>query len=699
MLARMKLHSVGARIVVAFALILPILAWALAQDAYEGWRNYRSAAQADQQNAAANNLIAGVYEILMERLATNNALQANDPAAAEVLGEIQKRRSAAVQKINAAHAALDAQDFPNKAALVRELKSAIDKADGYRKKADDAVKQTKAARDADTVKNLFVALSELSTTAQKVWAGVLANTATLDAELGRLTNVRILAWNLRDVAGFERSHVAQSISAKIAIPADKLVAIAEVRAQVALMWRLLQINIKENEHPAVAKGLQLAKDGYFTKFQPLADNMRKVSAEGAAYPMSVAQWVDTTTPLLFTLLDIMYGAGEASEVHTGQLEKTALISLIMHCALFVLGVGAAFFAVWMTIRNVARPLGRLSGVVDKLGAADADVAVPYTDRSDEIGHMASALKEFRQNFLAMEKLRRDQATAQEQQVRRGEHLAALTAGFEQKIEGIIASVSSAANQFASSASQMAAAAEEGARTANSVAAASEEASANVQTVAISTDQLSASINEISQQVTQSSRIAEQARQIATETNDDVKALADAAGSIGDVVKLISAIAEQTNLLALNATIEAARAGEAGRGFAVVASEVKTLAGQTAKATEQISSQIQNVQAATGNAVEAIGSITKTIDQINAIAATIANAVQEQTAATQEISHNVRQTSAGTQEVATNIVGVKEAATQTGHTATQLMSAAGALKDQSQQLSAEVETFLRTVRAA
>ena len=91
----------------------------------------------------------------------------------------------------------------------------------------------KAARDADTVKNLFVSLSELSTTSQKVWAAVLSNTSRLDPELARLSNIRILAWNLRDIAGFERSHIAQSISAKTAIPADKLAAISEIRAQLA----------------------------------------------------------------------------------------------------------------------------------------------------------------------------------------------------------------------------------------------------------------------------------------------------------------------------------------------------------------------------------------------------------------------------------------------------------------------------------
>ena len=106
--------------------------------------------------------------------------------------------------------------------------------------------------------------------------------------------------------------------------------------------------------------------------------------------------------------------------------------------------------------------------------------------------------------------------------------------------------------------------------------------------------MASSIQEIGRQIETSTSIARAAVEQATETDARINKLNLAASRIGDVIKLITTIAEQTNLLALNATIEAARAGEAGRGFAVVASEVKALAAQTAKATGEISDQIMEI---------------------------------------------------------------------------------------------------------
>src|SRR5438034_7111704 len=180
------------------------------------------------------------------------------------------------------------------------------------------------------------------------------------------------------------------------------------------------------------------------------------------------------------------------------------------------------------------------------------------------------------------------------------------------------------------------------------------------------------------------------------TNDRVSELSKAAGRIGDVVELINTIAEQTNLLALNATIEAARAGEAGRGFAVVASEVKSLAVQTAKATEEIASQILAVQGSTTTAVGAIRNIAGRMKEISSYTTAVAASVEQQNAATSEISDNVAGAAAGTGTMAAVLSDVAGAATATRSSAETVLSASRSVENAVAKLRGEVETFLGKV---
>ncbi len=132
---------------------------------------------------------------------------------------------------------------------------------------------------------------------------------------------------------------------------------------------------------------------------------------------------------------------------------------------------------------------------------------------------------------------------------------------------------------------------------------------------------------------------------------------------------------------------------------MVASEVKSLANQTAKATDDIRAQVAAIQAETRSAVEAIRGISKTILEVNEISSSIAAAVEEQTAATQEITRNVHEAADGTQDVSKNISGVSDAVEKAGQTAGEVLADADELAKQSEALRREVDQFLATVRAA
>ena len=221
-------------------------------------------------------------------------------------------------------------------------------------------------------------------------------------------------------------------------------------------------------------------------------------------------------------------------------------------------------------------------------------------------------------------------------------------------------LASSAHELSVTGEQLGSSAEQASRQAGTVSAAADQVSENVQTVAAGAEEMGASIREISQNAAEAARVGDSAVTIAGRTNETVGKLGESSQEIGNVIKVITSIAEQTNLLALNATIEAARAGEAGKGFAVVASEVKDLAQETAKATEEISSRVEAIQGDTRGAVEAIAQITEVISKINEYQTAIASAVEQQTATTSEMSRSVAEAATNSADIASNSSGVAEA---------------------------------------
>jgi len=255
-------------------------------------------------------------------------------------------------------------------------------------------------------------------------------------------------------------------------------------------------------------------------------------------------------------------------------------------------------------------------------------------------------------------------------------------------------LASSSEELTSVSQQMSAAAEQTTAQANLVSAAAEQVSGNTRTVSGSIDNLVASIHEIAKNAQDAAGTARRAVEMASATSGTMAALGRSSQEIGAVIKVITSIAEQTNLLALNATIEAARAGEAGKGFAVVASEVKELARDTAKATEEIGGRIESMQGDTQRAVEAIAEIGKVIEQIDSLQTRIAAAVEEQSVTTGEISRNITEATTGTSEIAENIVQVAQAAQSTAEGASNTQVSSQELARMAQALQRLVEEYKR-----
>jgi methyl-accepting chemotaxis protein len=589
-----------------------------------------------------------------------------------------------------------------KAALAAEagLKDAIDQSMKSTTNAARLNQITRLAREFRPFTKIFAGVvkakrdNELVTQNQLMRSGNLMRYKLDDLPSSVDDDAELAAVTLGAKKVAAQFQTAMALASTFVVNSDQAVA-ASALARLKFVETALQAIPSADEKVAQAvKDASALLEEYRQALTKLVENSKEVDELAVEMTESATEIMKGSNAMKADLLSDQQRLDSESDA---AISETQRLVVMLALGGFLLGGTLAV----LLGKGISRPMIAMCKAMRELASGNFDVVLPGLGRKDELGEMAGAVEEFKMQAIA--KAERDAAEHDAQNkasaAARRDELIRFADDFEAAVGAIVANVSASAVQLEAAAGTLTRTAETTQTLSSQAAGASEEASSNMQSVATATEELSASVDEIGRQVEESNRIAEAAVVQAEQTDGRIGKLSRAAQQIGDVVKLITAIAEQTNLLALNATIEAARAGEAGRGFAVVASEVKSLASQTAKATDEISSHIAGMQGATQESVAAIKEIGGTIAQISTIASTIASAVQEQGSATQEIARSVQTVAQGTHEAAANIMEVNRGAAETGAASGNVLDSARTLSTESTRLREELDRFMANIRAA